>query len=308
MNLLLDYVFPITSIEPTPQASTAFLKNVLVVVKPKDEVPTGVITLCTTPAAVAALTDNADVAQLFNAGMQRVFVLVNDDLEIATDIASKLSDFYTILVSSDFTDVDIEDLDVGQFKGVVGLYSPVKATAEDYAAVEKQVGFYSTSTTKAKNMFFAFGKLLSNTLNWRNQQYITMPFADDVVTLGDANGLFDDRVSFVLDDEQFSRRLALFAAGGKAIVAPYILRNLEVDLQSAALTYISGNQPQYTVVQASLIEDELQKVIDSYIARQWIASGSIEVKLLQSNFVASGFIQVPTPTALWKIQGEVTQA
>jgi hypothetical protein len=135
-----------------------------------------------------------------------------------------------------------------------------------------------------------------------------MPFADDVVTLGDANGLFDDRVSFVLDDEQFSRRLALFAAGGKAIVAPYILRNLEVDLQSAALTYISGNQPQYTVVQASLIEDELQKVIDSYIARQWIASGSIEVKLLQSNFVASGFIQVPTPTALWKIQGEVTQA
>jgi hypothetical protein len=35
-KILLDYLFPITAIEPTPAASTAFLKQVLVVAKPKD--------------------------------------------------------------------------------------------------------------------------------------------------------------------------------------------------------------------------------------------------------------------------------
>ena len=60
MKILLDYFFPITSIEPTPQVATGFLKQVCLVVKPANESPAGVITLCTTMTQVAALTDNED--------------------------------------------------------------------------------------------------------------------------------------------------------------------------------------------------------------------------------------------------------
>ena len=64
--------------------------------------------------------------------------------------------------------------------------------------------------------------MLSNALAWRNQQYISMPLADDVATLGDAESYFDDKISFVISDTQYSNRLGLFVAGGKAIVAPYV--------------------------------------------------------------------------------------
>jgi hypothetical protein len=134
-----------------------------------------------------------------------------------------------------------------------------------------------------------------------------MPFEDEIASLGAANTLFDDKISFVLSDDEFGKRLGLFAAGGKAIVAPYIVKNLQVDIQSRALSYISGNMPSYTLTQASLLEDELQKVIDSYIERSWISAGVIEVKLEQENFVASAYINIAEPKALWRIFGQVKQ-
>ena len=114
-------------------------------------------------------------------------------------------------------------------------------------------------------------------------------------------------VWIVLSDDEYGNRLGLFCAGGKAIVAPYIKRNLEIDLQSSALTYVSANQPAYSKVQAALLEDELQKVVDSYISRQWIESGKAEVKLEQANFVASAYMEIAEPNALWRIFGEITQ-
>ena len=411
MNILLDYFFPISSIEPTPQASTAFLKQVCVVVKPKEAVPTGEITLCTSMSQVLDLTDNEEAQNLFNAGMNRVFVLPMNDLDLASALEGHESDFFTILISSDFdrddvgvaeavkasaviqnityeakdagvdgndisvvyedtnssgeasasvvgpaitvsiesgvttadtiaaalaaselVDVEVEggegstaqtsfaepieleggldanpQMNLGAFSGVVGVSDTDNAFLDAQASTQNRVAFHTTSETKAKNMFFAFGKMLSNALNWLNQQYIQMPFADDVSTLGQANALFDDKISFVISDGEFGERLALFAAGGKAIVGPYIKRNLEIDLQSRALSYISGNQPGYTKRAAALLEDELRNVIDSYIERQWIESGTIDIRLEQENFVASGYINISEPKALWRIFGEMRQ-
>lgn len=307
MNILLDYFFPITAISPTPAASTAYLKQVCIVVSPKAAVPTGVATLCTSMVGVAALTDNTEAQQLFDAGMSRVYVMPADDLDLADALVDYGSDFFTVLISSDFVDADVTAMTLGTFKGVVGVSSASDVFLAVQSVIENRAAFHTTATNKAKNMFYAFGKLLSNSLNWTNQQYITMPVADDVATLGAANALFDDKISFVINDSEFGKRLGLFAAGSKAIVAPYITRNLEIDLQSRALSYISGNQPGYTKTQAALLEDELQKVVTSFIDRQWIDAGTVEVKLEQENFVASGYINISEPKALWRIFGEIRQ-
>ncbi len=426
MNILLDYFFPITAISPTPEASTAFLKQVCVVAKPKDGgVSTGVITLCTSMSAVNAKFGTAAAAecqQLFNAGMNRVYVLPMDDLNLASALEGHESDFFTILLSSDFVDADMTEItevaevksslkiqditytskltgtagdaitvnyntggsgggatvtvstsaisiaiedgvttaatiaaavaaypaanslvgtavdsgdetdvqavfgaalslaggvnhvaadgsafDIGEFKGVVGVSSTDDGFLSDQAAIENRVAFHTKSANKAKNMFYGMGKLLANSLNWLNQQYITMPFVDDVDTLGAANSLFDDKVSFVISDSEFGQRLALLSCGGKAIVSPYILKNLQIDLQSAALSYISANQPQYTKVQAALLEDELNAVVKSYIDRQWIESGAVRIALEEDNFVASGYINTAEPKALWRIFGQISQ-
>lgn len=406
-KILLDYFFPIATIEPTPAASTAFLKQVAIVVKPKGGVTTGVATLCTSISAVNALTDNAEAQQLFNAGMNRVYVIPMDDLNLVQAMTSYGSQFFTLLISGDFTDADIvatqasltkaemtftavtegfggndisiifedsatagaetvsvdgkeitvgieggvstaaqikaaldadddaaalitasiasgeestaqaafvednledgDGLDVGAFGGVVGISSADDDMLAEYAPKTNYAPFHTTSGNKAKNMFYAFGKLLSNSLSWKNQQFISMPVADDVDELGEAENLFTEKINFTISDDEFGDRLGLFAVGGKAIIAPYVKRNLEIDLQSAALSYISGNQPAYSVTQAALVEDELQKVVDSYIDREWIESGEAEVKLEQANFVASGYMEISEPNALWRIFGQITQ-
>lgn len=425
MKILLDYLFPVTAIEPTPAASTAFLKQVCVLASPKDGgVTAGVITECTSAAAYEAkvgATAAAEIAKLFSAGLSRVFVLPLDSLEdLADALEGHESDFHTILVSSDFDDSDIgsagtpavkasikiqditytaktagtggnsttinyntggtagaevvtvvgsaisvamqdgvstadnirdaieasvpavalvdlvvdsgdendvqavfgaavalaggaaaiagsADLDAGDFTGVIGVSSDDDAFLSAQAAISNRCAFHVDASNGAKNMFYAFGKLLSNALDWKNQQFVAMPLADDVDTLGSANSLFDDRVSFVISDSEFSNRLAFFACGGKAIVAPYIERNLQIDLQSAALSYISGNQPGYTKTEAALIEDELQKVVASYIDRAWIEAGTVEVELVEDNFVASGEINIAEPKALWRIFANMRQ-
>lgn len=436
-KILLDYFFKIVAINPTPAASTAFLKQACVVVSPKGGYmgAIGTPVLCTTNAQIAAITDNVDAQQLLAAGLSRVYIMPVDDLYLADFLEAADNSFFTLLISSDFDKDDINataasgtvtissyanlvsgtddvitingvaftaqagaatlgtatfqaatsndataaslaaqinahaDLDevsaaavgavvtitatdtgsggneitlaytdndsnvgasvsgatlsggdglfLGEFKGVTGVSSSDKDFLATQAAIENRCAFYEAGTTNAKNMCYAFGKLLSNPLDWKNQQYITMPFADDVDTVGDAEALFDDKISFVINDDEFSNRLALLACGGKAITAPYIIRNLEIDLQSKALTYVTANQPAYTRTQAALLEDELQKVIDGdglengnpgYVGKGWITEGSVEVKLEQDNFVASGYIEVPTPRALWRIAGQLTQS
>lgn len=431
-NKLLDYVFPISVITPTPAASTALLKNVCIVVKPKSglEASVGTITLCTSMTAVAALTDNVEAQQLFNAGMNRVYVLLSDELDFGVYLVDGSESFYTLLVSGDYSDADItstkatgtvtissyanlltsaadtiavagttftaqagaatlgtatfraatsndataislaaqinahatastkviatadtgvvtitavsggtaansyalvytdngggnigasvsgatltggDGLFLGGFDGVVGVSSTDKTICAAQAIISNRVAFFTDSTNKAKNMFYAFGKLLSNLVNWNNQQYIEMPFDNGVSTLGDAEDLFDSKVSFVLTDPlQYGNRLSLFATGGRAIVAPYILKNLMIDLQSASLSWISGNQPQYTLTNAALLETRLQEdVINSYIQiRKWISDGTIAITLVEDNFVATGAINVAEPKALWRVFNEMRQ-
>ncbi len=335
-KILLDYVFPISVITPIPQASTAFLKQVCVVAKPKagQEGNVGQLFLCTSMTAVGVRTENTEAQRLFDAGMSRVYVLLSDDLSLAAALDANLGLFFTLLISSDFDNTDFEDegeaaesatltvgdltftalpgaagndlsvelldevddageevvtvsddtitirmkdgvstaqqikdacensvqfvatgvtvtiaegeeataqaaaaeddleggsdatgagLQLGGFDGVVGVSSTDDDFLAEQAVIENRSAFHTTVTNKAKNMFFAFGKLLSNQVNWTNQQYIPMPVEDDVDELGEANALFDAKVSFVLTDDEFSNRLALFACGGRqasAVTAP----------------------------------------------------------------------------------------
>lgn len=441
-KILLDYFFKIMTINPTPAASTAFLKQACVVVKPKGGYAgdLGTPVLCTTNAQIAAVTDNTEAQQLLNAGLSRVYIMPVDDLYLPDFMEASKNLFFTLLISSDFSDADItvtaasgtitvsdyadlvsgdddvvtiggvaftaqdaevtlgdatfrahtsnhatavslaaqinahpvakllvfaevpsdgivqltaladnpwegndvavaytdndtnvgivlsglvggklsggSGLVVGTFTGVIGMSSTSTSFCATEAAKENRSCFFTNVTNKSKNMMFAFGKLLSNATDWKNQQYITMPYDDGVGILGNAEALFDDKVSFVISDDEFSTRLSLFACGGKAIVAPYILRNLEIDLQSKGLQYVSANQPAYSLVQASLLEDELQKVIDGdglengnpgYVGKGWITDGEVSVTLEQDNFVATSRISVPTPRALWRINGTITQ-
>ena len=57
--------------------------------------------------SVLAKTDNTDCQQLFNAGVDKVYLLLAENLDISAALEGATS-FFTLLISSDFSDADIE--------------------------------------------------------------------------------------------------------------------------------------------------------------------------------------------------------
>lgn len=307
-DILLNYVMKVDAYAPTPSASTAYIRKVLCVVKPVENGDTGTISECTTKAEVQALT-NANCYKMLEAGMSSIYVLPTNSLDIDAIIDATDKQFFTVIIDNSFDDTDIESLDLGSFNGVVGWTVESRNDAKTFGYSKNNVGFYDKAENASINTYWAFGKMLSAN-NWKNQQYIEMPLSSGIDTINMANLMFDDSVSFVLTSPEYGNRLGLFASNRRAIIAPYIYEELTLKLQSKALQYISLNQPNYTAAEASLLEDTLQTVIDSYIEQGYIEKGNISVALGDKQFVVNAQIEVPEPKALWRIfatmrQGEI---
>jgi hypothetical protein len=331
-DILLDYTFSVSPSTLIPLVSAAYIRQVLVIVKPLKSADKSVgggatlgtsasnsgggagkvedvkISKCTKKEALAQLTKDEDIGELFNAGMTSVYVLATDSLTGTERLVESSKDFFTVLISDDFDVNDVKTFKRGRFRGVIGRSFSDVEEAKKFSVEEKQCGFYGTKGMGAKNMFRAFGKLLSHTV-WRNHQYERMPYSDGITELGVAKGLFNDRVSFVLTSEGYGSRLAFFVAGKQAITAPYIYENLTLDAQSAALQYIAANNPNYTLTEASLLENALQSVLErNYVATRLVKSAKVSITLDEgNNFRASGTIVVPEPKALWGIDVELVQ-
>lgn len=304
-DVLLEYVMKVDAYAPTPSASTAYIRKVLCIVKPLPEGATGTITECTTKAEVQALT-NANCHVLLEAGLPSVYVLPMNDLNIADIVEADNKKFFTILVDGAFTNEDLNGFDAGDFAGVVGWTVENREQAKSWGYGNSNVGFYDLDVNGSKNMYYAFGKLLSAN-NWKNQQYIEMPYGSGISSINQAELMFEDSISFVLTSEEYKNRLALFASNRRAIVAPYVYEELTLKLQSKALQYISLNQPNYTEAEASLLEDALQGVVDGYVEQGILTHGKVVVSLTDEQFVAQASINIPEPKALWRIRATMKQ-
>ena len=304
-DVLLEYVMKVDAYAPTPSASTAYIRKVLCVVKPLPEGATGTITECTTKAEIQALT-NANCHVLLEAGLPSVYVLPMNDLNLANILEATDKKFFTILVDGAFTNDELNALNDGDFAGVIGWSVENREQAKNWGYGNNNVGFYDLDVNGSQNMYYAFGKLLSAN-NWKNQQYIEMPYGSGISSINQAELMFEDSISFVLTSEEYKNRLALFASNRRAIVAPYVYEELTLKLQSKALQYISLNQPNYTEAEASLLEDALQGVVDGYVEQGILTHGKVVVSLTDEQFVAQASINIPEPKALWRIRATMKQ-
>lgn len=304
-DTLLEYIMKVDAVAPLPSVSSAYIRKVLCVVKPKGETK-DVINLCTDNAEVEVLT-NAKVGKLIDAGMTSILVLPVDDLTgLKTIIEKSDQEFFTILIDGAFDNSAISSLDVGTFDGVIGWCSDNLENAKSFTEQKNNVGFVDKADNLSQNMYWAFGKLLSSN-TWKNQQYIDMPASSGINSIGQAELHFDAKVSFVLNSQEYGNKLALFASNGRAIIAPYAFEELKLKLQSKTAEYISGNQPSYTESEASLLEDALQGVIDGYVEQGTFEEGEIEVSLTNEAFVQNATIIVAEPKALWRLKATMQQ-
>jgi hypothetical protein len=196
---------------------------------------------------------------------------------------------------------------LGTWGGVVGISSDDINFLLDQALITNRTAFFGNVTNKAKNMFFAFGELLSSR-DWTNQQYIEMPFNDGIDELSEAENLFNGKISFVLNSAQYGNRLALFANNRKAIVAPYILEYFQISIQGWGVEYIALNQPTYTIREASLMQDDLQQKANArFVDSAIVESLTVKISLVEDNFTANGDLTISEPKALWRVRAKLQQ-
>lgn len=304
-DVLLDYVLKTNVIEPILPASSAYLRNVLCVVPLASEATAGIYE-CSTKAEVQEQT-TADCWQLLEAGLSKIYVCaVSAYADVQDLIDATEYKFFTVLVDPSFTTAPTA---LTGFNGVMGWSTDDSAKAEAFGkiATANNTAFIDPSANKGDNMYWAFGKLLSGG-TWKNQQFIGMPAGGITAVLGTAETYFTKRLSFVLNSEEFGNRLAFFVNRGRAIVAPYIYEEFQLDLKSWALTYINTNMPNYNAVEASKLESYLlQKANNKYVASGMLDALTINITADQDNFVMSGNIKVSEPKATWRIVADLQE-
>ena len=304
-DILLNYAMPIKKISPFT-ADNTYLHRALVLVKPKAE-PTNEIVECLSEDEVKAIT-NAKCYEMLNAGMSSIYVLGTNDLNITTASNLKQFEFHTVLIDEAFTAEEVKAKKLGEFSGVTSYMSDQRDVIRDMNVEEWGAGFYGKNKNGAVNMYQAFGKLLS-AFSWKNQQYIEMPENDGITELNEANTAFEDKVNFVLNSPRYGNRLALFSAGNKAIVAPYIYEEAQNDIQAWGVQYINLNNPDYTTRDAKLMQEFIQNKLNvKYVNTNLVPSVTVNIEVIDgSNFVAKGGIVIGEPKALWRVETEVQQ-
>lgn len=304
-DVLLNYVLKAQAIEPIAPVSRAYLHNVMVIVKLKQDAAAGVYE-CTTKAEVQSYTDSMAYVMLDN-GMTKIYICAVEQYSAAQALLDA-SDYkyFTIITDPAFTDTPTA---INGFNGVSIWETTVENTAKEYAgiATANNTAFISASPATGENMYTATAILLSG-LTWRNHQYAAMPAAGATSDLGKAESYFENRLSFVLNSPEFGNRLAFFVNRGRAIIAPYIYEEFTLDLQGWALTYINLNQPDYNNVEAAKLQSYLlNKAAEKYIDTGLVTALTILIAADQDNFIMSGNIAIAEPKATWRIKATIQQ-
>lgn len=303
-SLLLNFVVPTTIQDVLPSADLSWLKRVMVIVKPKESVQAG-ITDCVNKGAVTAITDSA-CYELLDSGMGTISLVAADTLSAAKDLldADKEHRYLTVLIDPAFDDVTEALSWTRPF--VMGWSTSDKAKAKSAAAGKDVCCFYDEVDTLGILMYRAFGQMLSKNV-WKDCQLTRLDDSDQfgITDLGTAEELFAAGVSFAITDPEYKTSLALFAAGGFTITAPYILKQAKIQGQSLFVQYLNLRNPKYTVREAGLIENYMNKnMADIFVTSGLTEALNITVDLDSSldDWYVLGTMEMRRPRAIWRMK------
>ncbi|UKA23385.1 hypothetical protein IHC92_20755 [Photobacterium damselae subsp. damselae] len=351
-NVLLNYFFQFSERKGTPPPDYSFLHRVAVAVKSnKGSLEAPYLVDIYDEETAKAHTDNTGVLQLIAGGLSSIRLLVTDSLANADKLLDD-TEFYTFGISTDFEEAQSSAFVPSNFGGVVYSVSTRKSnalklvsdnakkreelkeqykklsfaalsrndndinnfrsTAEKLAIMYRRCAFFDVNNDDS-GAHYAFGKLLSSTY-WRDQQYILArdPAWAATAKGGEADDLFNKRISFYLTDKTYGTRLAFFGAGGEGITEAYIDRFIQLDMQGTGLNYVSANFPKKTTSSRIKIEDRLQDVIDKYKAPPFEyldPEKTNKISLFDSGemYYLTGLLNIQVAEPIWRIKVEVTQ-
>ncbi|AUR91873.1 tail sheath protein [Vibrio phage 1.166.O._10N.261.51.C7] len=308
--LAYDYAVPISTQQAIGTVPLDYIRRVYCAVISNNETPSQepYVIEALTPEAVDAVTDNVEVKELFNGGMNSIWLIVipsDGDVTSIKDLVATLeNETLTILAADGVVSTALEATEnLKVANGVIGASFTLALRAEAETLAVSECGFVDNDGSGS--MFYAFGRLLSQ-VGWTNLQYIVMPTPSQsgtVTDVGLAESLFNERISFFLDDDALGRSLGFFAAGGFSIVDRYVRAQVGRDIQAAGLNYISLKRPNNTQVNRDFMTLELRTAFLTYENGGLLLEGStLEITEGTENFVATGEFTMELPVALWRLK------
>ena len=317
-SILRDYVVKFQISTPIPTPSTDWVKKIGVVVKPKSDSVVEGEYLITTRSQISQYTNLLTPTRILDAGSVSFYLIVVKELANIEKVYHT-GKYYTMLFSEDFTDQEViqykSTTGFGFYKGLFAKTFGRDQNKEnswlEAARVMPDFICYGTNLNSDKttynydNLYYALGNLLSlDTLD--NRQYIELPVTDNVVELGDAEDLFNKRISLSTSDIDYGHRLSGFFVGGQPIIAPYVDKLLQLDLQAAGVTATNLYKPNMTASAVAKVRDYLyQKVIIKYINPDIIPNITLSLEVNDEGWVAKGKIALSEIKALWRYSIEI---
>lgn len=217
------------------------------------------------PMSLGRYTDNTEVSFFMSGGLNTIYLLINAD-EVDPDDGAVIdfdpTNYFTLCHSKDIDLVEGEAIRFVDFNGVTVYATNDLAKAEELS--QSNAVFYDAGGSYA-GAYEQFGYFLTQ-VYWRNNQYHVLSSdnpASAVSTLGEAESLFDKRISFYLDGSD-GATLGFFGCAGDSITKTYLNRLIQLETQEAITSYIQNNEPNDTTVQRINIEEAAMGVIEKY--------------------------------------------
>lgn len=304
-SLLLNFVVPTTIKEAVPSADLSWLKNVMVIAKPKSGSSASGIVDYTSIATIKTDTDSK-CFELMEMGMSKISICYGSSLEEAKALldADSAHRYMTLIIDPVFD--DISDAMEWTRDYVLGWQSSTKADAVAAAAAKDVCAFYDATDTNGILMYRAFGLFLSQN-TWKDMQLARLDDSNlyGVTDMGTANELFAAGVSFALTDQEYKTCLALFAAGKKTITAPYILRQAKIQTQSLFVQYLALRNPKWTKREAGMIESYLNNNLNQIFIQTKLVNELrliVDLDTTEGDWYVAGVLQVEKPKAIWRMK------
>lgn len=337
-TLVFDYAVSISEAQTASKIDYSFLSQCLVLVKgsyiapviqdatiKKSEDIQFVKTDVTDPttykvvpiseqSCFAHYTDNVDVQFLMAGGLHTVYLLMKaeeidpDDLMV---IDFDPTSYFTLCHSSDYELVDAQNILFSDFQGVTVYATSDIEKAEELS--QTYAVFYDENNAYT-GAYEQLGYFLTQ-LYWRNNQYYVLDRSNPVSTvntLGEADALFEKRISFYLNGSD-GPTLGFFGCAGGAITTTYLHKLIQLETQQAITSYIQVNEPNDTAVQRINIEETAMSVIEKYEQYPYFyldADKDNYIHILKSDdmYFVAGEAIVKVAEPIWRAQILVREA
>lgn len=262
----------------------------------------------------AKYTDNAEVPFFMVGGLNTVYLLIKADEVDPNDetvIDFDPTNYFTLCHSKDVDLADAKKINFTDFKGVTVYATSDLTEAEELSKTDAV--FYDAGGSYA-GAYEQFGYFLTQ-VYWRNNQYYVLDGdnpASTITTLGEADSLFEKRISFYLNGSD-GPTLGFFGCGGEAITKTYLNKLIQLETQEAITSYIQVNEPNDTAVQRINIEEAAMAVIEKYEGYPYFyldADKNNYIHILKSDdmYFVDGEAEIKIADPIWRAQIQVKEA